>query len=145
MADITQYTTVAAVRAALGVTSNEVPDAFIVDQNMDTALILKLTEVLPTYASLTGVQAQYLKMYSMWFCAALLARMFLAFPESMSDGKAKMDRFAGLDLEKMAANAESNRDSYLAALLPEETDTSYGFTTAVGAAPSYDPVTNEAT
>jgi len=145
MADITKYTTTEAVRAALGVTSNEVPDSFIVDQGMDTALILKLTEVLPGYASLDAAQTKYLRMYSMWFCAALLARMFMAFPESISDGKAKMDRFASLDLEKMAENAEANRDSYMAALLPEETDLSYGVTVAVAARPSYDPVTNEDT
>ncbi len=145
MADITRYTTTAAVRAALGVTSNEVPDSFIVDQGMDTALVLKLTEAVPDYTTLTGTALKYLRMYAMWFCAARLARMFLAFPESMSDGKAKMDRFSSLDLEEVARNAEATRDSYLSALLPEETDLSYGFTTAVAASPSYDPVQNEDT
>jgi len=145
MADITKYTTTQAVRASLGVTSNEVPDSYLLDQELDTALLISLEDNIPDYATLTGIAAKRLKMYAMWFCAARLARTFLAFPESMSDGKAKMDRFASLDLEKMAENAESNRDIYLASLLPEETDYSYGVTIAGLAAPSYDPVTNEET
>ncbi len=143
MADITKYTSTEAVRAALGVTDNEVPDDFLLDQNMDTALIIKLSEVLPGYAILTGISAKRLRMYALWFCAALTARMILAFPESISDGKAKMDRFAGLDLEQIAKNAEANRDSYLSGLLPEESDLSYGVTIVARASPAYDPVINE--
>ena len=144
MADITVYTTTQAVRAALGVTTSEVPDVFLVDQNLDAALILDLDAWLPDRSAVTGAQASALKLYSMWFVAAYLAEMTLAFPQKISDGKADMRRFTELDLEAIAETAKANRDKFKGLLLPDESeDASYGYVAAVAASPAYDPITNE--
>jgi len=148
------YTTQEKVRAALGVTDNEVLDEFF-SQDLGLELEVALLDWLPTYQTIWAeYQAQSpsteerqkgitLQLYSQWFCAAEIAMMWLAMPQRISDGKVDMRRFANLDLQAIADNAEGKRDGYQSALLdlldPTNPATGYGQTGA--APPDIDAVT----
>ena len=81
----------------------------------------------------------------MWWCACRAAKMVLAIPEKISDGKAEMKRFNDLDLEGIAAEACGMATYYQKQLQEElgETVDSSGHTLFGSASPDYDPVTNE--
>lgn len=144
MAAITEYTSTEAVRAALGVTDNEVLDEFLLDQNLDFALIRDLDDWYPDRSALTEAEERGLRLYSMWFCAAEVAWMWMAYPQRISDGKTDMRRFTSLDLEKLAKHAEDKRDALKEELDPAPAAVSIG-TYFAAASPDYDPVTNEET
>jgi len=147
MADILEWTTTEAVRGALGVTDNEVPDSFLLHQNMHLQLEHDLDSWFPLRGDLDdGDDADIktlrgLRLYSMWFCAALTADMWLAFPQRISDGKADLRRFTALDFEELSLRAAAKRDAYRNALDPNPPETNL-IPHVAGAAPSYDPVTN---
>lgn len=154
---LTNYTTTDAVRGAIGLTDNEVTDEMLVDQNLSAALLLELGVWLPTHKAIyeagrinaptADALTQYnmLRLYSMWWCACRAAKMVLAIPEKISDGKAEMKRFNTLNLEGIAEEACGMATRYQIQLqeeLGETIDTS-GYSLMGSATPAYDPVTNE--
>lgn len=151
------YTTREKIRAALGVTDNEVIDEFF-DQDLGVALELSLLGWLPTHAAIwseyqaSGATAEQtrkgmtLQLFSQWFCVAQVAMMWLAMPQRISDGKVDMRRFTDIDLQALADNAAGNRDKYKGDLLdllnPEDPATGYSQISAAG--PAIDAVTGQA-
>ena len=154
---LTNYTNTDAVRGAIGLTDNEVTDEMLVEQNLGPALIFELNDWVPTHKTIyqagrvegatddEETQYRLLQLYSMWWCACRAAKMVLAIPEKISDGKAEMKRFNDLDLAGIAAEACGMAVYYQKQLQEElgETVDSSGHTLFGSAAPDYDPVTNE--
>ena len=154
MADILDYTTTQAVRGALGLTDNELTDAFLLDQGIDVALSADLYTWLPDHEAIwlrsisaaatpEDLQAgRLLQLYSLWFCAATAADMWLAVPQRISDGKEDLRRFTNLDFEKLSESAKEKalyyRDELKKLLNPNY---SSGPTLVGGVKPGYDPVT----
>ena len=147
------YTTTEKVRAALGVTDNEVLDEFF-NQDLGTALELDLLDWYPDHAVVWAAYkapvasvgerraGMTLQLFSLWFCTAEIATLWLAMPQRISDGKDDMRRFADVDLKAIAENAADKRDTYRdQLLLLEDPDTILGYAQIGAASPGYDPVT----
>lgn len=148
------YTTREKVRAALGVTDNEVLDEFF-DQDLGVALESSLMAWLPAYADIWSDyksqgatldqrrKGMALQLYSQWFCAAEVAMMWLAIPQRISDGKVDMRRFTDIDLQALADNAAANRDKYQGDLLDliDPTNPENGYGQLSSASPDIDAVT----
>ena len=152
---VTSYTGTDAIRAAIGVSDNDIPDKLLVDQRLDLELTVDLDLWVPTHATLyaagiaTGaaaedrLKANYISLYAQWFCAAQVAsNMKLALPQSISDGKAEMRRFQTLDLAAIEIAAKSRVTYYKNLLSAAEGSTStatpISFTSI--SSPVYDPV-----
>lgn len=156
--DITPYTTTAAIRAALGVTDNEVSDQELVDQGLEDALLADLYVTAPSHATIytdgapgspTDEQAQLwrlLKLYCLTYCVALVADNWLAFPSRLDDGQAAISRSLDFQtLQALAARAAHQRDVAKATLTDAlDTTTAPAAAAAPGlisiSAPAYDPV-----
>ena len=150
MAALTNYTNTDAVRAALGLDSDhyEVPDSMLTNRNMDLELLEDLDDWLPTHAAIWAAAdattptteelraGRQLQLYSMWFCAAMLAEVWLAMPQMITDGQNKVQRF-DIDLQALLDNARAKREKYKEQIVP--TVTSATFIARVS--PAYDPVT----
>lgn len=101
------YTTTDAVRSALGATAFDVTDAQMTDRGLERELRVDLNDWLPTHSTIytegttgspTALQqrkADMLILYSMYFCAYLMALAApLWAPNQVSDGKNTMKRNA---------------------------------------------------
>lgn len=152
MAALTNYTNTDAVRAALGLDADhyEVPDTMMTNRNMDLELLEDLDGWLPTHATVWTLanagsptvdearDGRRLQLYSMWFCAALLAEVWLAMPVMISDGQNRVQRF-DIDLAKLRDMAVAHREKLKEELVP--TVTAAVFVARVS--PSYDPVSGD--
>jgi hypothetical protein len=147
------YTTTEKVRAALGVTDNEVLNEFF-NQDLGTALELDLLDWYPDHAAVWAAYkapvasvperraGMALQLFSMWFCTAEIAMLWLAMPQRISDSKDDMRRFVDVDLKAIVENAKNKRDTYHdQLLLLDDPDTVFGYTQMGSASPGYDPVT----
>ncbi len=157
MAALTSYTSTAAVRACLGVDDQDCPDAVLVDSNLALELMVDLDEWLSSHATIysdgtTGSPTteeirlkNLLVLYAQWFCAYELANRFLTIPQIVSDGKNQMNRFAKIDLSKVAELSGARRQKYRAALdtaVNSAPDYTSGIALMQVSIPDYDPVTN---
>ena len=155
MRSLGQYTNTDKVRAAIGVTDDEISDDMLVDQNLEMALLADLSGWISNHATIyaTGraagataaesLQADYLELYAMWFCAKRASEMVLAIPQVASDGKSEVRRFAidGI-LEKAISVATANMMAVRAKLTEAVTGTAASDIVLFGkASPGYDPVT----
>lgn len=159
--EITPYVTTDAIRAALGVTDNEVSDNAIADQMLEDALLADLANLtqVPGFSATdiynkgtaTGAsdidQLAYrlLRLYSLWYCVTHIARNWLAFPNQISDGQEKMGRALDFEtLTQIVASAESNRLAWRDRLLNLVIGTSGPTQNAAhiisASIPSFDPV-----
>lgn len=148
------YTTADAVRGALGLTSSELTDSMLFDQQLGAELEVDLYRWIPTHADLhaagkasgaTDVQkikALYLELYAQWFIAKrALTVMQLAIPQMIGDGKSEMQRFQKFDFDKLSLRVDA-----LVAYYRNLLSTSEGASTAatpplaVISRPDYDPV-----
>lgn len=155
MAALTNYTSTEAVIGAIGITDNEIEPEMLTEQHLDKALLVDLYDWLPSHATVwdaaaasspsaeAEIQGHLLQLYSTWFCAAYAAKMWLAMPQRISDGKTDMRRFASLDLEAIAENAAVKAGAYKTKLqkLIDPTHEATTVTPIVIATPKYDPVT----
>ena len=152
---ITAYTTTDAIRGAIGLTSSEVTDAMLVDQNLALELENDLLGWMPTPAALYAAglasgatapekqQAALLVLYAQWFCAAqAMTLMTLSIPQSIADGKDEMKRFQSMDLGALMDRAVTRRDMYKGQLQNTEGTTSETSVSIMARGiPDYDPVT----
>lgn len=149
------YTTTNAIRAALGLSDKELPDAPIVDLGVEDQLYVRLADTYPTHATLhaaveagsaTAEQAadyRILKLYVQYEAACcLLPQLQLIVVKKISDGDAEMTRFGPDDLAQLSGWIQGKRDEYLQLINPEFFSQNplelFGIS-----APGYDPVTNE--
>ncbi len=150
VAAITEYTNTDAIRAAVGLDDDEIPDEMLVDQGLAIELELDLGEWLSSHATIwaEGVAAsptadqktaqQHLQMYSMWYCAIRALEMRLAIPSLFTDGKAEARR-QEIKYEELEEMAKTRAENHKKALLGTTTSTPTFMSAAV---PDYDPVTN---
>ena len=154
--ELTEYTDTDAVRGALALDADEIPDEMLINQNLEQMLLADLDDWLPTHEDVWNdgfandaepieIQRQrFLQLYSMWFCAARLAETYPSWPQQMTDGKMEIRRFQQLDFEKMVDRARGYADKYKRAMqitFGEATAAVTNTITMFGAARAdYDPV-----
>jgi hypothetical protein len=126
--ELTEYTDTDAVRGALALDADEIPDEMLVNQGLEQALLADLDDWLPTHADIwedgfandaeaVEIQRQrFLQLYSMWYCAARLAETYPSWPQQMTDGKMEIRRFQNLDFEKMIERARGYAEKYKRAM-----------------------------
>lgn len=150
------YTTIAAIRATVGITAQDVTDAQINDRAPGVELEIDLGTWLPTHATIASEgQAQQatptqkskwnlLLMYAQYFSAAILleSQLYLI-PMSVSDGTNSISRFYSQQSLKMHAAAQQKAEYYKSMLLDTlGTDSTARVTQFGSKKPAYDPVTN---
>jgi hypothetical protein len=157
---VTDYTTTANIRAAIGVDDNDLPDAQIVNSQVDVELTIDLDSWLPDHATIytdgtTGsptaeevTSKNYLIMYAMYAGACLvLDGRQLQYPFLFKDGKAELRRFDGISLDKILAALREKRAYYRTKLVTDqsltETAEAIGFSIVGVSIPAYDPVIGE--
>ena len=142
-----------AIRAALGVTTKEIPDSLLTGQQLEMQMKADLYSWLPTYQALYDAQddsgataeqayiADLLTLYCMYWGAVRACEMMLAYRQKVTDGKQAVDRFQidwKLLLETMAKRLADIR-AMLEDLLGIGSDRVVFF---AGVKPDYDPVAN---
>ena len=159
--EITPYVTTGAIRAALGVTENEVGDEALAEQMLDVALLADLSSLAPEHEAIfdeaqaegaseqTRQRARLMTLFCLWHCVANVADSWLAFPNRISDGKSEMARSLDVKtLREISERAASRRDGWRARFIEFETSISQGTpqSTVPGlvsiSVPGYDPVTD---
>lgn len=158
------FTTIEAIRSCVGLDVADVPDELILNQNLRMQFILDLDTWYPaTYEDdwvdsgfdpldlsdqdIVAIDASerkgyLLSNYSMWFGALRLVESLMAIPQKISDGKDEIQRFSGINLEKMLDRVATNLASVKTVITNEASST----TTAVlgvtrAESESYDPIT----
>ena len=147
------YTSTDAIRAVVGVTVKEVPDAMITDQQLEMQLKTALYGWLPTYSTVYSegtsgtatAEQEYMKdllvSYCMFFGGVRIVEMILALRESVGDGKSEVTRFDlnfGELLSTLKGRLEDAQTALRGVLTPASSSTPY----FGSAAPDYDPVSN---
>ena len=148
------YSTSEQIRAVLGLSAIELPDALITDLGVEDQLYLRLERVYAEHAALaTVIQAggetaeqrttwRALVLYVAYEAAcSLLPQLQMVVAKRITDGDADMHRFGPDNLAQFSDNIRGKRDEYLRLLNPE-----FFTTNALGllglASPAFDPVTN---
>lgn len=164
MATAILYTTIEAIRSCVGLDIADVPDELILSQNLKMQFILDLDTWYPNVYEDDWVDSGFdpldtsdqdivtidaaerkgylLSNYSMWFGALRLVESLLVIPQKISDGKDEIQRFSGIDLEKMLARVANNVSSIKSIVINEAaspSDAVLGVSRAISE--SYDPVT----
>jgi len=147
------YTTTEAVRSAIGLDDNDVPDSVLVDQDLALQIKVELETWLTSHATVKsegeaqGATAEqirlweWLQLYCLWWGAYLLASAPYAVPLLHHDGKSQVRRF-NVDSERVAEHAAAQAAKYRR-LLEEELSLNVAKPLPIlsKSKPSYDPVT----
>lgn len=154
--EIVSYTNTDAIRAALGVTANELYDNQISDLEVADLILLELASVYPDHQALhTAVIANtatpeqqetylILKQYCKYEGACfMLPQMQMLFPQKVSDGDITNTRFQANNLEEISSKIMAMRDKYKHMLNPSLIPDGPGVPIIGLIIPSYNPVTNE--
>jgi len=154
MSDIGDYTTTEQVRSSLGLTDNEVTDTMLESLDMEVYLYTNMYTWLPDHPARWATSqkpsptpseeqvGRLIEMFAQWYCASLLADMWLAFPQRLSDGKTDIRRFDSIDLEELSRKTRKLAASFKSQLLDEIGQKIAALGLAGSAPPSYDAVTN---
>lgn len=123
------YTTIESIRACAGLDEADVDNTFINNMNLRLQFMLDLdswyegsytddweaSQYDPTAQANEVTQIQdserkgfLLSNYAMWFGAHRLLETLLAIPQKISDGDNVVQRFNGIDLEKMLLRVDKN-------------------------------------
>ena len=150
------YTTSEAVRAAIGVSIREIPDATLLDLDLETQLELEADVVYPTHAALkAAIEAltatsdqiktwKYLKLFCQYQATVfLLPGLQNLLAQKLTDGDVEMQRFMKDSLIETEDKLTALRDKYRSLLNPTDYPTTGFVNPLIAATPDYDPVTNE--
>ncbi len=150
------YTTSEAVRAAIGVSIREIPDATLLDLDLETQLELEADLVYPTHVTLKtaidGLAAtseqiktwKYLKLFCQYQGAVfMLPGLQLYLAQKITDGDVEMQRFMKDSLAETEDKILGLRDKYRSLLNPTDFPATGFIAPLIIATPDYDPVTNE--
>lgn len=169
MQSVILFTTVDSIRASVGLDAADVPDDLIQAQNLGMQFTLDLGTWYPgdyqadwiasglnpaapigdDIVNITPAQRRgyMLSVYSMWFGAYAVIQTLLAIPQRISDGKDEIQRFQGINLEKMLARVKQNvdgvKDVILAEVNPPGVSVAAGLGATLVSPESYDPVTGQ--
>lgn len=156
------YTDTDKIRAAMGVTENEVSDKQITDLQIGLQLDLFFGQVEPDAEAIKAaaqedpppdpVTVEYTEAVRTWKCIQLLATyqgaviMLVAHQtllwQQVSDGGVTQFRFAPDNITTLLANVTAQRDRYWRLLDPAFVVASIMPSLISGVKPGYDPVTN---
>lgn len=147
------YSDTDAIRAAIGVTDVELPDAMFGAQGLEMQMRVSLYRKVPTHGTvyLAGMEsdasaadvyaADLLALYCMYFGAIRAVEMVLALRQQVSDGKQEVSRF-NVDWQKLTAALQRKLDEIGSALVEAVNGTTSGVSYFGKASPDYDPVAN---
>jgi hypothetical protein len=151
--DALPYTTTDAVRGYLGMDAEDIPEALLLAQDLGEQILVDLDEWLPTHATVyadrlagddQAKRFRWLKQYSGWYGAWLLANAPLAFIQKFTDGKTELQRFAKPDFRALSKHASGQAQRYRQLLLDAVAGSgaSAGVSVFIGVSvPNYDPIT----
>lgn len=136
------YTTVASIRATIGVDENDLPDQMVVDQNLHLAMLERLAEFYPNHEDLfdtTETIERRLTLWCQYFGALeLIENTALGIPQKIQANNDQLSRFA-VDFEQLKADLRkkvTNLENRL------QDKTSSAAVTIMGlSVPNYNPVT----
>lgn len=156
-APVTNYSTTDAVRACLGITDNEMSDADLDAMDLDVSVLAELEDWLPTHsvhwaaskgAAPTATEiavGRRISLYVNWIGALHAIRAYLAVPHEISDGKAKISRFAKEGATLMEEKARRVSGKYKNEIQKLNGVTPSTATVMGLAKPSFDPITGVTT
>lgn len=151
------YTTTEAVRAAIGLTINELSDQQLVDLGLEDQLSVELDIVYPAHATAkTAAEAggataaqvrtwKVIKLFVQYQGACFVLPGLQNFSaQKFTDGGFEMQRFGKDDIDKTKAEVMGMRDKYKAILaeILDPTNTVTPLTPIMTVTPTFDPVTN---
>ncbi len=142
------YSTVEAIRATLGTDGFDIEDAMILDYDLETAMLLRLAEFLPSHESVADTDdgELRLRMWSQFFGAyTFLETAQAAIAKKYAANQDTLERFT-LDfqaiLDKLAARIRKLEGLLNPDLIPTD---AARFNLMGISSPDYDPVTGPAT
>lgn len=164
MATAILYTTIEAIRSCVGLDAADVPDQLVLDQNLKMQFTLDLDTWYPAVYEDDWVDSAFdplddsdqdivaidasqrkgmlLSNYSMWFGALRTVESLLVIPQKISDGKDEVQRFSGINLEKMLERISTNLAAVKSIIVNEASSTTSAVLGVSRVEPeSYDPVT----
>lgn len=136
------YTTVASIRATIGVDENDLPDDMVVDQNLHLAMAEALSVFYPDHEDLfdsTETIERRLTLWCQYFGAlALLENSALGIPQKIQANNDQLSRFS-IDFEQLKADLRRKITDLENRL---QGKTSAAAVTIMGiSVPNYNPVT----
>lgn len=136
------YTTTEAIRATIGIDEDDVDDNALLQQNLEYQMEERLSEWLPSYATIYGASVDGARRLTLWcqYFGALtvIESNQLAIPQKIQANTDQMSRYQ-IDFEKLKADLRSrlfNIENKLVVPLSKTT-----FSIIGSSAAGYDPVT----
>lgn len=156
-APVTSYTTTDEIRAALGVTDNEMSDEMMYDALLGQLVLSDLEQWLSdhqtrwtAYKGATPTADEILVgrnivFYCQWTGAYYAAKAWLSIPQQISDGKSSLARYNTDKIMELSSAANKMRGKFRKAI-EDSLGTYVGAASVMGrASPAFDPVTGETT
>lgn len=136
------YTTVASIRATIGVDDNDISDSMILDRNLHLAMLERLSDIMPTHEDAfdaSETNERRLTLWCQYFGALqLLEDTSLGIPQKIQANNDQLSRFA-VDFEELKNSLRKKITDLENKLLGK---TSAAAVTIMGISqPSYNPVT----
>jgi hypothetical protein len=149
------YTDSGRVLGTVGLSSEDISDDFFKNKDLERVLSVDLFTWLPTHATvyvepgalnppaLAKFNSDCLVLYCNYFCASKVLEAVLAIMTKESDGQNEYNRFANIDLSKLANEAKQQAGYYRQTLLAalQAPNVAVRVTQAKAVQPTYDPVT----
>lgn len=152
------YTDTDRVRSVLGVDEKDVSDSSITARDLEKELRLDLLSWMPAHSTLHGTGsssaasdteqslADAITLFSTYYCAVLVVKSLqLAAPQTVSDGKNTMSRFATMDWQQLTFHLKERLAFYKVFIqnsASSSTPTAPVYNPFQGALLSIDPVTS---
>jgi hypothetical protein len=136
------YTTVAAIRATIGVDENDISDSMVVDQNLDLAMLEKLSDIYPDHEALFDTSETTERRLTLWCqyfgALSLLENTSLGIPQKIQANNDQLARFP-VDFEQLKADLRKKITTLENRLVEKITATPFNI---MGVSqPNYNPVT----
>lgn len=136
------YTTVASIRATIGVDENDLSDQMVVDQNLHLLMAERLGDILPGYEDAFDASETNERRLTLWcqFYGALqlLENASLGIPQKIQANNDQLARYA-VDFEQLKADLRKKLVGLENKLMDKTTNTAFTF---MGVSqPNYNPVT----
>lgn len=136
------YTTVASIRATIGVDDNDISDPMILDRNLHLAMLERLADIMPTHEDAfdaSETNERRLTLWCQYFGALqLLEDTSLGIPQKIQANNDQLSRFA-VDFEELKNSLRKKITDLENKLLGK---TAAAAVTIMGISqPSYSPVT----
>ena len=146
------YTDSTRILSVIGLTADDIPEAFFDQSDIERALRVDLYTWIPTHASQfvaqwdaateeARFQSDCLVLYCTYFCAGKVLEGVLGIMVKETDGQSEYNRFASLDFKQLAKDLEEKAARYQQLLLSTLQTPVVQVSQMTVVAPTYDPVT----